>query len=91
MSSYSEGHTHQFLDALETKGWSAGNLTKLGQAKPEQHQAIRDVLDGRAFISYPQHIIDCNDVLFLPPGFSIHEEDQITSAVHGSSNGTPRG
>lgn len=83
MSSYSEGQTHQFLDALEAKGWSAGDLTRLGQAKPEQHKAIRDVLDGRAMISYHKHTIDCDVAPFLPKTWDIHKEDQIVSAVCG--------
>ena len=73
MSSYTEGQTHLLLNSLEAKGWSAGDLTKLGQAKPEQHQAIRDVLDSRAVINYPQHLIDCDAAPFWPMGYSVNK------------------
>lgn len=53
MSSYSEGQTHQLMNALEANEWPAEDITKLGQANAEDHQAIRDVLNGRAVISYP--------------------------------------
>lgn len=69
MSRYAEGQTHQLVDALEANNWLADDLTKLGQAKPEQHLAIRDVLNGRAKIVYPQHLIDCDAVPFLPNGW----------------------
>ncbi|MBU2229151.1 hypothetical protein KJ810_01965 [Patescibacteria group bacterium] len=53
MSSYSEGQTHQLMESLQDNKWPAGDITKLGQAKPEQHQGIRDVLNGQAVITYP--------------------------------------
>lgn len=71
MSRYAEGQTHQLVDALEANNWSADDLTKLGQAKPEQHKAMRDVLNGRAKIVYPQHLIDCDAKPFMPNGWTV--------------------
>ncbi len=73
MSSYSEGQTHLLMDSLEAKGWSADDVTKLGQAKSEQHLAFRDVLNGRAVISYPQHLIDCDALPYCPDGWEVVE------------------
>lgn len=69
MSSYSEGQTHQLMDKLEAAGYTAEDITKLGQSKhlPE----IKDVLNGRGVISYPQHLIDCDAAPFRPDGWSV--------------------
>ena len=76
MSSYSEGQTHLLMEALETKKWLANDLTLLGQAKPEVHQGIRDLLSGRAKIVYPQHLIDCDATPFCPEGWSVESHWQ---------------
>jgi len=71
MSSYSEGQTHQLMTKLEAAGYTADDITKLGQSKhlPE----IKDVLNGRAVISYPQHLIDCDAAPFQPNGWSVEK------------------
>ncbi len=48
MSSYSEGQTHQLMNALEANGFTPGHVAKLGQYK--QLGDIRLVLDGQAEI-----------------------------------------
>ena len=48
MSSYSEGQTHQLMNALEAKGFTPDHVTKLGQY--ERLGDIRLVLDGQAEI-----------------------------------------
>lgn len=49
MSSYTEGQTHQLVDALEAAGYTKAHLTKLGQDERLLFQ-IREVLDERAKI-----------------------------------------
>ncbi len=73
MSSYSEGQIHQLADKFEANNWPADDLTKLGQAKPEVHQGIRDLLSGRAKIVYPQHLIDCDALPHCPNGWEVVE------------------
>lgn len=48
MSSYSEGQTHQLMDALEANGFTPNHVTKLGQY--ERLGDFRLVLDGQAEI-----------------------------------------
>ncbi len=48
MSSYSEGQTHQLMDALEAAGYEPADITRLGQFN--NHPGILDVLRGRAEI-----------------------------------------
>ncbi|MFH1171486.1 MAG: hypothetical protein V1778_03040 [bacterium] len=48
MSSYSEGQTHQLMNALEAKGFTPDHVMKLGQYK--RLGDIRLVLDGQAEI-----------------------------------------
>lgn len=71
MSSYSEGQTHQLMTKLEAAGYTADDITKLGQSKhlPE----IKDVLNGRAVISYPKHLIDCDAEPFQSKGWSVEK------------------
>ncbi|MFA5070643.1 MAG: hypothetical protein WC528_05185 [Patescibacteria group bacterium] len=59
MSSFSEGQTHQLMDALEGADYTSAHITKLGQYK--DLRGIRDVLEGKAEIVYFQHpIINCD-------------------------------
>ena len=71
MSSYSEGQTHQLMTKLEAAGYTADDITKLGQSK--HLPQIKDVLSGRAVISYPQHTIDCDATPFQPNGWSVEK------------------
>ena len=48
MSSYSEGQTHQLMEALQKEGFTSDDVTKLGQFK--NLPRILDVLHGRAKI-----------------------------------------
>lgn len=74
MSSYSEGQTHQLMTKLEAAGYTADDITKLGQSK--YLSEIKDVLSGRAVISYPQHLIDCDAAPFLPNCWEVVEHKQ---------------
>lgn len=71
MSSYSEGQTHQLMNSLEAVGYTADDITKLGQSK--HLPQIKDVLYGHAVISYHQPIIDCDAAPFLPNGWSVEK------------------
>ncbi len=74
MSSYSEGQVHQLVDKLEAAGYTADDITKLGQSK--HLLEIRDVLNDRAVISYPKHLIDCDALPFTPNGWEVVEHKQ---------------
>lgn len=58
MSSYSEGQTHQLMNALEHAGFTSGDIASLGQSPllPE----FRRVLIGHSEIVQRVHIIDCD-------------------------------
>lgn len=71
MSSYSEVQTHQLMDALQTAGFTADEVTKLGQFK--KLLQIRDIVNNLAVISYPQHLIDCDALPFCPDGWEVVE------------------
>ncbi|KKU21123.1 MAG: hypothetical protein UX31_C0021G0001, partial [Candidatus Nomurabacteria bacterium GW2011_GWA1_46_11] len=49
MSSYSEGQTHQLVDAMERAGFTTKHITALGQSS-ELLELVRFVLDGVAMI-----------------------------------------
>ena len=49
MSSYTEGQTHQLMEALETVGFTPAEVTKLGQFGKGLND-VRCVLNGRAKI-----------------------------------------
>lgn len=69
MSSYAEGQTHQLLDKLEVVGFTADDITKLGQYP--HLSRIRDVIRGKAEITYPQHLIDCDADPYIPSGWIV--------------------
>lgn len=71
MSSYSEGQTHQLMTKLEAAGYTADDITKLGQSK--HLPKIKDVLNGCAVISYPKHLIDCDAAPFQLNGWSVEK------------------
>jgi len=71
MSTYSIGAMNQLGDALEKAGWLPEDVTKLKQFS--NLQGLKDVLDNKAVISYPDHLIDCSAAPFIPPGWSIEE------------------
>lgn len=71
MSSFSEGQTHQLMDALQAAGFTADEVTKLGQFK--QLPQIRDVVNNLAVISYPQHLIDCDALPYCPDSWEVVE------------------
>ena len=71
MSSYSEGQTHQLMDAFEAKGFTPDHLTKLGQFR--DLSLIREVLDGRAEIKQVEYLVDLDAEPFLPDGWKVEE------------------
>ncbi len=71
MSSYSEGQTHQLMDAFEAKGFTPDHLTKLGQFR--DLSLIREVLDGRAEIKRVEYLADLDADPFLPDGWKVEE------------------
>lgn len=50
MSSYTEGQTHQLMEALERSGFSSGDITKLGQS-PDLRR-VRSFIRGEDTISF---------------------------------------
>lgn len=60
MSSYSEGQTHQLMEALQAKGFTAEHVTKLGQY--DRLVDIRLVLDGVAQIVLVQAPVQKEEV-----------------------------
>lgn len=70
-SLYSIGATNQLADALENAGFNAGDFTKLTQFK--NLSGIKDVLNGKASITYPEHFIDCDAEPLIPEGCNLVE------------------
>lgn len=66
---YSIGQMNQLGDALEKAGFSANEITKL-QHSP-QLAAIRELLYGRATLSLPEHLIDCDSDPCVPQNWSL--------------------
>ena len=69
MSSYSEGQTHQLMEALQAVGFTAADVTKLGQFK--QLPELRRVLNGQARIVRDKYIIDCDCDPYEPEDLSM--------------------
>ena len=74
MSSYSEGQTHQLMEALKAAGFSRGDVSKLGQF--EKLSEIRGVLKGLSEIVPIGFIIDCNADPFIPPDYGVVEHQK---------------
>lgn len=70
MSSYSEGQTHQLMEALQAKGFTAEHVTKLGQY--DRLGDLRLLFDGLADIVI-SHIIDLDADPFVPEGCEVEE------------------
>jgi len=58
MSSYKEGQVHQLMEKFEAEGFTADDITKLGQYK--DLDKIKQVLDGYAEIIPFSHVVDCD-------------------------------
>lgn len=72
MSSYSEGQTHQLMEALEVRGKFTGqDVTSLGQFS--DLPGIKDVVRGHAKIVWVEHIINCDVQPFTPSGWSVEK------------------
>jgi hypothetical protein len=70
-TTYSIGAMNQLGDALENAGFSTEDVTKLKQFS--NLKGLRDVLNGKAEISYPEHLIDCDSTPFVPSSWSVEE------------------
>jgi hypothetical protein len=70
-TTYSIGAMNQLGDALENAGFSTEDVTKLKQFS--NLKGFKDVLNGKAEISYPEHLIDCDVNPFIPNGWSVEE------------------
>lgn len=68
---YSVGAMNQLGDAFENAGFSAEDVTALKQFK--NFKGLKDVLHGKAEISYPEHLIDCDAAPFIPSDWSVEE------------------
>jgi len=70
-TTYSIGAMNQLGDALENAGFSTEDVTKLKQFS--NLKGFKDVLNGKAEIKYPEHLIDCDSAPFVPNGWSVEE------------------
>ena len=70
-TTYSIGAMNQLGDALENAGFSTEDVTKLKQFS--NLKGFKDVLNGKAEISYPENLIDCDVNPFIPDGWSVEE------------------
>jgi hypothetical protein len=71
MSSYSEGQTHQLMNALEAAEFTAEDVTRLGQFS--DLRGIRFAVRGQAEIVVTKHIIDLDADPFVPGGWTLEE------------------
>lgn len=71
MSSYSEGQTHQLMEALQAKGFTPEQVTRLGQY--HRLDDFRKVLDGLAEIVLKNHIINLDAKPFVPNVWKVEE------------------
>lgn len=71
MSRISIGAMNQLADALESAGWTAEDITRLKQFS--ELPKIKDVLFGKALISYPEDLIDCDATPFIPNDWMVEE------------------
>ncbi len=70
-TTYSIGAMNQLGDALENAGFSTEDVTKLKQFS--NLKGFRDVLNGKAEISYPEHLIDCDSAPFVLNDLTVEE------------------
>ena len=96
MSQYSEGQTHQLMEALQAKGYTPEEVTMLGQ-----HPKLGDfrlVLKGLAEIKMMEHIISLDADPLVPDGWRVEEHQKggmfkwdpaqvKLHLVHGQKNG----
>ena len=68
---YSIGASNKLADALENAGFSPNDVTLLTQFS--NLKGIKDLLNGKAEIIYPEHLIDCDADPFIPEGWTIEE------------------
>lgn len=70
-SVFSVGAMNQLGVALESAGFTPEEVTKLRQFK--DLGKFRDILSGKALITYLEHLIDCDAAPFIPDGCSVEE------------------
>lgn len=71
MSEYSEGQTHQLMDALQAAGYTRADITTLGQFS--KLGDFRLVLNGLAEIRRTKHIINLDADPVIPTGWGVEE------------------
>ena len=74
MSSFSEGQTHQLMEALEKDGWTPEDVTRLGQF--QNLSGIRAVIRGHAEVKEVEHLINLDAPPFCPEGFEVVEHNK---------------
>lgn len=74
MSTYSIGQMNQLGDALETAGFTPGEVTKLQQFRGLA--TLRAVLNGTAQIVVTKHVIDCDADPFVPENWKVEEHQK---------------
>jgi hypothetical protein len=68
---YSLGSMNQLGDALQKAGFTTQDMSRLKQFK--ELGAIRDLLSGKASISYSDHIIDTDAAPFIPKDWKLEK------------------
>ncbi|QQG46157.1 MAG: hypothetical protein HYY55_04355 [Candidatus Niyogibacteria bacterium] len=74
MSRYSEGQTHQLMEALQAKGFTPEEVTMLGQY-PKLGD-FRSVLNGQAEIKMTEHVINLDADPFVPDGWRVEKHQK---------------
>jgi len=82
MSSYSEGQTHQLMEALQANGFTSAHVTKLGQY--DRLGDIRLLLDGMVKIVAVDNVIHLDADPVLREGWSVVEHRRHNSCTWGS-------
>lgn len=75
---YSIGAVNQLADSLEKAGYSPEDLTKLKQFN--NLKGFKDVLNGKAVISYQKNLVDMRAQPFVPGGWTVEQH------IAGSEN-----
>lgn len=94
MSSYIEGQSHQLVDALEAHGFTAGDITTLGQNKDGVLDHLKLVLLGLAKIVRESLKLACDKPFnladFFGEGWSVWKGPADSNGLEGEEDRDPR-
>lgn len=81
MSSYSEGQTHQLMEALQANGFTSAHVTKLGQY--DRLGDVRLLLDGMVKIVAVDNVIHLDADPVIREGWSVVEHRRHNPCAWG--------